>query len=117
MSKQGTSTSIVTPSSQASTAATTATTDLERRGEERTAAAEQRTRQEAEAARTRTSAEQARTNENARPPAARETAETLLTQLNNSMAQLIKISQEQKDIGERQLSVQRSLTGDLFVSF
>jgi hypothetical protein len=29
---------------------------------------------------------------------------------------LIKLSQEQKDIGERQLSVQRSLTGDLFAS-
>jgi hypothetical protein len=116
LSKQGTATSIVTPSGRASTAATTATTELEARGEERTAA-EQRTRQEAEAARTRTAAEQSRTNENARQPAARETAETLLTQLNNSMSQLIKISQEQKDIGERQLSVQRSLTGDLFVSF
>jgi hypothetical protein len=32
------------------------------------------------------------------------------------MAQLIRISQEQKEIGERQLSVQKGLTGNLFAS-
>lgn len=45
-----------------------------------------------------------------------ESAETLLAQLNTNMAQLIKLSQDQKDISERQLSVQKSLTGDLFAS-
>jgi hypothetical protein len=49
-------------------------------------------------------------------PAGQESAETLLAQLNSNMAQLIKINKEQKDIGERQLGVQRSLTGDLFAS-
>ena len=43
-----------------------------------------------------------------------ESAETLLAQLNSNMAQLVRIASEQKDIGERQLSVQKSLTGDLF---
>jgi hypothetical protein len=47
---------------------------------------------------------------------AQESAETLLAQLNTNMAQLIRISQEQKDIGERQLSVQKGLTGNLFAS-
>lgn len=45
-----------------------------------------------------------------------ESAETLLAQLNTNMAQLIKISQEQKDIGERQLTVQKGLSGDLFAA-
>lgn len=43
-----------------------------------------------------------------------ESAESLLAQLNSNMAQLVKISKEQKDIGEKQLSVQKSLSGDLF---
>ncbi len=45
-----------------------------------------------------------------------ESAETLLAQLNTNMSQLIRISQEQKDIGERQLTVQRSLTKDLYAA-
>ena len=47
---------------------------------------------------------------------AQESSETLLAQLNTNMTQLIRISQEQKEIGERQLSVQKGLTGNLFAS-
>jgi hypothetical protein len=49
-------------------------------------------------------------------PAGQESSETLLAQLNSNMAQLIRINKEQKDISEKQLGVQRSLTGDLFAS-
>lgn len=49
-------------------------------------------------------------------PATQESAETLLAQLNTNMAELIKVTKEQKDIGERQLTVQKSLTGDLFAA-
>ena len=47
---------------------------------------------------------------------AQESAETLLADLNTKMGQLIRITQEQKDLGERQLSVQRGLSKDLFAS-
>ncbi len=49
-------------------------------------------------------------------PATQESAETLLAQLNTNMAELIKLTKDQKEIGERQLSVQKSLTGDLFAA-
>ena len=45
-----------------------------------------------------------------------ESAESLLVQLNTNVQRLIKINQEQKDIGERQLTVQRSMTKDLFAA-
>jgi hypothetical protein len=32
------------------------------------------------------------------------------------MAQLVKLTKEQKDIGERQLNVQRGMTNDLFAA-
>jgi hypothetical protein len=86
--------------------------EIEAKGEAKTAA-EEKARQEAEA---KKEAEK-KANEGKGPAApAQESAESLLAQLNSNMAQLIKLNQEQKDIGERQLSVQRSLTGDLFAS-
>ena len=87
--------------------------ELEAKGEEKTAA-EKKAQQEAEAK--KTAEEKAKESEGKKQAPTQESAETLLAQLNSNMAQLIKISQEQKDIGERQLSVQRSLTGDLFAS-
>jgi hypothetical protein len=57
-----------------------------------------------------------KTKGGATAPAGQESSETLLAQLNSNMAQLIRINKEQKDISEKQLGVQRSLTGDLFAS-
>ena len=45
-----------------------------------------------------------------------ESAETLLASLNNKMDQLIKINKATHDVNERQLTVQSSYAGDLFVS-
>lgn len=45
---------------------------------------------------------------------AQESAETLLASLNTKMDVLIGINRQQIDVGERQLSVQSSLTGDVF---
>ena len=45
-----------------------------------------------------------------------ESAETLLASLNTKMEQLIKISKGTQDVNERQLSVQRGLTSDLFAA-
>jgi hypothetical protein len=87
--------------------------ELETKGEEKTAA-EKKAQQEAEAK--KAAEEKAKENEGKKQAPTQETAESLLAQLNNNMAQLVRINQEQKDIGERQLSVQRSLTGDLFAS-
>ncbi len=50
------------------------------------------------------------------PAATQESAESLLAQLNSNMIQLLKLTKEQKDIGERQLTVQRGLTSDLFAA-
>jgi hypothetical protein len=87
--------------------------ELEVKGEEKTAA-DKKTQQEAEAK--KAAEEKAKESEGKKEAPAQESAESLLAQLNSNMAQLVRINQEQKDIGERQLSVQRSLTGDLFAS-
>ena len=53
------------------------------------------------------------------PPKAgpgQESAETLLAQLNSKMDQLIRVNTQLNDLNERQLRVQQSLTGDLFVA-
>ena len=103
------------PQVQAKEAAKTAEAtkkELESKGEEK-AAADRKALQEAEA---KKAAELKTKEEGAKPTPAQETAETLLAQLNSNMAQLIRISQEQKEIGERQLSVQKGLTGNLFAS-
>jgi hypothetical protein len=41
--------------------------------------------------------------------------ETLLSQLNSAMSQLIKLNQEQNEISKRQVSVTESLSNDLFI--
>lgn len=45
-----------------------------------------------------------------------ESAETLLASLNTKMDQLIKINKATQDVNERQLTVQSSLSGDVFAS-
>jgi len=50
------------------------------------------------------------------PPTTQESAETLLAQLNSKMDQLIKINKDVHSVNERQLTVQQSMTGDLYVS-
>jgi len=45
---------------------------------------------------------------------AQESAETLLASLNTKMDVLIGINRKQIDVGERQLSVQSNLSGDVF---
>jgi hypothetical protein len=45
-----------------------------------------------------------------------DSAETLLAQLNSKMDQLIKINKDVHSVNERQLTVQQSMTGDLYVS-
>ena len=56
------------------------------------------------------------TNNEQRTPVTRESAETLLTQLNSKLDQLIRVTTQLNDLNERQLRVQQSLTGDLFVA-
>ena len=50
----------------------------------------------------------------AKPATAQETSESLLSQLNMKMDRLIDISSRTHDLNDRQLSVQRGLSGDLF---
>jgi hypothetical protein len=103
----------LTPKASATQRVESTKKELEAKGEEK-AAAEKKAQQEAEAK--KAAEEKVKNDENKKQPAGQESAETLLAQLNSNMAQLIRINQEQKDIGERQLGVQRSLTGDLFAS-
>ena len=88
--------------------------EIEAKGEAKTAA-EDKAAAEAAAKEEATKKTKGQGSPNSTAPG-QESAETLLAQLNNNMAQLIRISKEQKDIGEKQLSVQRSLSGDLFAS-
>jgi hypothetical protein len=101
------------PKTQTKAAAESTKKEIEAKGEAKTAASEKaaaevKAKEEAEAKK--------KENPKGPAPAGQESTETLLAQLNSNMAQLIRISKEQKDIGEKQLSVQRSLTGDLFAS-
>jgi len=50
------------------------------------------------------------------PSKPQESAETLLSNLNTKMDQLIKVQLQANSIIERQLTVQQSMTGDLFVA-
>lgn len=85
-------------------------------------AEKKRREQEDSAAKTKTAAD-AKTAEaagkpenNNRNPAAsgQESAESLLAQLNSSIAKLIKINEDNKSINEQQLSSIRGLTGNLY---
>ncbi len=101
------------PKAESSKKAEATKKELEAKGEEKTAA-EKKAQQEADEK--KKAEEKAKENEGKKQAPTQESAETLLAQLNSNMAQLVKISQDQKEIGERQLNVQRSLTGDLFAS-
>lgn len=100
---------------EATAKAETTKKEIEAKGEAKTAAEEK-------AASERAKAEEKATEETKKEkgksaaPAGQESAESLLAQLNSNMAQLVRLSREQKDIGERQLSVQKSLSGDLFAA-
>jgi hypothetical protein len=50
------------------------------------------------------------------PSTTQDSAETLLALLNSKMDQLIKINKDGHSVNERQLTVQQSMTGDLYVS-
>ena len=50
------------------------------------------------------------------PPRTQESSETLLANLNTKMDQLIRVQLQANSIFERQLTVQQSMTGDLFVA-
>ena len=104
--------SALIPKNEASKGAEATKKEIEAKGEEKTAA-EEKAKKESEEK--KAAEEKVKEQEKTKKPA-QESAETLLAQLNTNMAQLIKINQEQKDIGEKQLSVQRSLSGDLFVA-
>lgn len=88
--------------------------EIEQKGEEKAAAEKkaQDYKKEEEKAKKKFEEEQGTKT----PATNQESAETLLAQLNTNMAELIKLTKEQKDLGEKQLSVQRSLTGDLFAA-
>ena len=89
--------------------------EIEQKGEEKQKAEADKAKAEAEK-KAKEEADKKTKEEGEKKKGTQETAETLLAQLNTNMAQLIKINQEQKDIGEKQLSVQRGLSGDLFVA-
>lgn len=86
------------------------------------AAAEQKAKAEADAkvaaekARTETaSTDPRRVDKKTEPTApAQESAESLLAQLNNKMDQLIKATNRTVDLNDKQLSVQRSMSGNLY---
>lgn len=100
------------PKSEQTAKAETTKKEIEQKGEEK-AAAEKKAAEEAEA---KKQAEEKAKTEEQKKPATQESAETLLAQLNTNMSRLIKISQDQKDIGERQLSVTKGLNKDLFAA-
>lgn len=103
---------LVPADKKASEKADTAKKEIEAQAEQKKAA-EEKAKQESEG---KKAAEEKAKEETEKTKGAQESAETLLAQLNSNMAQLIKISQEQKDIGERQLSVQRGMTKNLYAA-
>ena len=73
-------------------------------------AAEEKAKKESEE---KKAAEEKAKEEN-KKPSTQESAESLLAQLNTNMSQLLKLTMEQKNIGEQQLSVTKGLSGNLF---
>ena len=87
--------------------------ELESKGEAKTAAEEKAAAEKAKAD------EKAKTDkekEGKSKPVTQESAESLLASLNTKMEQLIKINKGTHDVNEKQLSVQRGLTSDLFAA-
>ncbi len=104
--------SALVPPKEAAAKADATKKEIEAKGQEKQAA-EDKAKKEAEE---KKAAEEKAKESEKKQGGGQESAETLLAQLNTNMSQLIKISQEQKDIGERQLTVQRSLTKDLYAA-
>jgi hypothetical protein len=101
--------STVTPSSNQ--AVEQATKDKE---QEKAKAAEQE-KAAAEKARTEMAQNDSRRlDKKTAPGAGQETPESLLAQLNTKMDQLIQVSKRTADLNDRQLSVQKGLTSDLY---
>ena len=113
LSKKGAEGRPINRTTEAATKAEPIKKEVEKQGEEK-AAAEKKAAEESKT--NKKIEEEKQENQNKGRQPVQESAESLLAQLNSNMSQLIRISQEQKDIGERQLSVQRSLTKDLFVA-
>lgn len=83
---------------------------MEAKSEEEKKAAEVRAKAEEEAKKKK----EAESGTTSKP--AQETPETLLASLNTKLDQLIKINKNAADVGEKQLSVQRSLSGNLYAA-
>ena len=113
LSKKGVEGRPINKTTEAASKAEPIKKEVEKQGEEK-AAAEKKAAEESKI--NKKIEEEKQENQNKGRQPVQESAESLLAQLNSNMSQLIRISQEQKDIGERQLSVQRSLTKDLFVA-
>jgi hypothetical protein len=87
--------------------------ELEAKGEAKSAADEKAA---AEKVKAEEKAKADKEKEGKTKPATQESAESLLASLNTKMEQLIKINKGTHDVNERQLSVQRGLTSDLFAA-
>lgn len=103
---------LVPKDQQAAAKADSTKKEIENQAEQKKSA-EEKAKTEAEA---KKAAEEKAKEEGDKKKGTQESAETLLAQLNTNMAQLIKLTQDQKDIGEKQLSVQKGLTGNLFAT-
>jgi len=99
------STSPTTPSTSKVGAAETPKTELEAQAARK--AAEEKARKEAEG-------KPSTPGQKTVPGRNQESAESLLASLNTKMDVLIGINRQQIDVGERQLSVQSNLSGDVF---
>ena len=76
---------------------------------EKKAAAEAKAKKEAE-----DKAKEEQKGREATPPAGQENPGTMLASLNTTMGQLLKTNRELLAISEKQLAVQRGITGDIF---
>jgi hypothetical protein len=85
--------------------------ELEAKGEEKTAA-DKKTQQEAEAK--KAAEEKAKESEGKKEAPAQESAESLLAQLNTSMARLIQLTAQTTTNTYEQVKATKSLSGDLF---
>lgn len=99
------------PPKEAAAKAESAKKEVEQKGQEKQAA-EDKAKQEAEER--KKAEDKAKEDSGKKQAPAQESAESLLAQLNSNMSQLIKITKDQRDLNEQQLSVQKGLTGNLF---
>jgi hypothetical protein len=90
--------------------------ELEQKGQAKSAADEKAKAAAEERARAEEKAKEENNKKGKGSAPVQESAETLLASLNTKMEQLIKISKGTHDVNERQLSVQKGLTSDLFAA-